>query len=76
MNGVTFSFWNSFFSGTDTKIDTDLNRLNSEIRSYKLKIQSLFDNCKVDAQILEVLRATNIEDRNNLFTSFSSEVGT
>lgn len=63
-----------FFSATDSKIDTELNRLNSENHSSALKIQSLFESCKEDAHILEELRAKNIENRNILFSSFSGQV--
>lgn len=55
-------------------MDTDLNRLNSDNHSSEQRIQSLFESCKEDAQILEELRSKNIENRNSLFTSFTGQV--
>ncbi len=56
------------------RIDAELNRLNSENHSFVLKTESLTENCTEDAQHLEALRVKNIENRNQLFTSFSGQV--
>ncbi|KAJ6644535.1 Augmin complex subunit dgt3 [Pseudolycoriella hygida] len=60
-------------SATESKLDTQLNRLDSEYHCLELEAESLMKNCKEDAQILETLRAKNIEDRNKLLSSFSSQ---
>lgn len=55
-------------------MDTEMNRLNSENHSFVQKIESLHEQCKEDAQILEKLRTRNIENRNTLYTSFTGQV--